>query len=224
MAAPCSHGRGPRRPHSDRTAAPCGGSPCPDENLAGARHPLTRALCADLRPEAGSRKGLSHGTARLVETRPAGIRDMIDKVLLEILACPETKEPVDLAEQELVDRISARVDQGDEPRGKSRGGEDRRGPDAGRPGSPVPDQGRDPNHANRRGKALGRQRAAGPALARSRVPSGSTLMSDRLAVRFGSSAASTPCSQARLWSPRHEADYRACSRTILSTGPHKPHG
>ena len=43
------------------------------------------------------------------------IRDgsMIDKELLAILACPETKEPVHLAEQELVDGINARIDKGE---------------------------------------------------------------------------------------------------------------
>ena len=38
---------------------------------------------------------------------------MIDKELLAILACPETKEPVHLAEQELVDGINARIDKGE---------------------------------------------------------------------------------------------------------------
>ena len=44
---------------------------------------------------------------------------MIDKELLEILACPETKEPVELADQELVDQINARIGQGEV---KNRGG------------------------------------------------------------------------------------------------------
>ena len=44
---------------------------------------------------------------------------MIDKELLEILACPETKEPVELADQELVDRVNARIEQGEV---KNRGG------------------------------------------------------------------------------------------------------
>ena len=34
---------------------------------------------------------------------------MIDKELLDILACPEDKTPVHLAEQELVDRINRRI-------------------------------------------------------------------------------------------------------------------
>ncbi len=38
---------------------------------------------------------------------------MIDKELLEILACPETKEPVHLADQALVDEVNARIDRGD---------------------------------------------------------------------------------------------------------------
>lgn len=45
---------------------------------------------------------------------------MIDKELLEILACPETKEPVELADQELIDRINARIGQGGV---KNRGGQ-----------------------------------------------------------------------------------------------------
>jgi len=38
---------------------------------------------------------------------------MIDKELLEILACPETKEPVHLADQALIDEINARIEQGE---------------------------------------------------------------------------------------------------------------
>ena len=38
---------------------------------------------------------------------------MIDKELLDILACPETKEPVRLAEQALVDDINARIERGE---------------------------------------------------------------------------------------------------------------
>jgi uncharacterized protein len=34
---------------------------------------------------------------------------MIDPQLLEILCCPETKEPVTLVEGELIDRINARI-------------------------------------------------------------------------------------------------------------------
>jgi len=45
--------------------------------------------------------------------------EMIDKELLEILACPETKEPVHLADQELVDQLNARIERGEI---KNRGG------------------------------------------------------------------------------------------------------
>ncbi len=45
---------------------------------------------------------------------------MIDQELLEILACPETKEPVALAESELVDRINTAIAAGQV---KNRGGE-----------------------------------------------------------------------------------------------------
>ena len=38
---------------------------------------------------------------------------MIDKELLEILACPETKEPVALADQALVDELNARIERGE---------------------------------------------------------------------------------------------------------------
>ena len=38
---------------------------------------------------------------------------MIDKELLEILACPETKEPVHMAEQALVDELNARIERGE---------------------------------------------------------------------------------------------------------------
>ena len=38
---------------------------------------------------------------------------MIDKELLDILACPETKEPVHLAEQALIDDINARIERGE---------------------------------------------------------------------------------------------------------------
>ena len=38
---------------------------------------------------------------------------MIDKELLEILACPETKEPVHLAEQSLVAELNARIERGE---------------------------------------------------------------------------------------------------------------
>jgi uncharacterized protein YbaR (Trm112 family) len=39
--------------------------------------------------------------------------EMIDKELLDILACPETKEPVHLAEQTLVDELNARIERGE---------------------------------------------------------------------------------------------------------------
>ena len=45
---------------------------------------------------------------------------MIDRELLEILACPETKEPVALAESELVDRINTAIAAGQM---KNRGGD-----------------------------------------------------------------------------------------------------
>ena len=38
---------------------------------------------------------------------------MIDKELLDILACPETKEPVHMAEQSLVDDVNARIERGE---------------------------------------------------------------------------------------------------------------
>ena len=38
---------------------------------------------------------------------------MIDKELLDILACPETKEPVHLAEQSLIDELNARIERGE---------------------------------------------------------------------------------------------------------------
>jgi uncharacterized protein YbaR (Trm112 family) len=38
---------------------------------------------------------------------------MIDKELLDILACPDTKEPVKLAEQSLVDELNARIERGE---------------------------------------------------------------------------------------------------------------
>ena len=45
---------------------------------------------------------------------------MIDKELLDILACPENKTPVKLAEQALVDEINGRIKKGEI---KNRGGE-----------------------------------------------------------------------------------------------------
>ena len=44
---------------------------------------------------------------------------MIDKELLDILACPDTKEPVKLAEQSLVDELNARIERSEV---KNRGG------------------------------------------------------------------------------------------------------
>jgi uncharacterized protein YbaR (Trm112 family) len=38
---------------------------------------------------------------------------MIDKELLDILACPETKEPVQLADQALIDQLNARIERGE---------------------------------------------------------------------------------------------------------------
>ncbi len=38
---------------------------------------------------------------------------MIDKELLEILACPETKEPIHVADQALVDEVNARIERGE---------------------------------------------------------------------------------------------------------------
>jgi len=38
---------------------------------------------------------------------------MIDKELLNILACPETKEPVALADQALIDDINRRIEKGE---------------------------------------------------------------------------------------------------------------
>jgi uncharacterized protein YbaR (Trm112 family) len=44
---------------------------------------------------------------------PPEIDPMLDKELLEILACPETKEPVELADAALVERLNARAASGD---------------------------------------------------------------------------------------------------------------
>ncbi|HJN30213.1 MAG TPA: Trm112 family protein [Candidatus Latescibacteria bacterium] len=38
---------------------------------------------------------------------------MIDNELLDILACPETKEPVKLAEQGLIDELNAKAERGE---------------------------------------------------------------------------------------------------------------
>ena len=45
---------------------------------------------------------------------------MIDRELLEILVCPETKEPVHLADADLLAQLNARIDQGT---AKKRGGQ-----------------------------------------------------------------------------------------------------
>ena len=45
---------------------------------------------------------------------------MLDKQLLEILACPENKEPVQLAENDLVEKINLAITAG---KLKNRGGE-----------------------------------------------------------------------------------------------------
>lgn len=45
---------------------------------------------------------------------------MIDEELLQILACPETKEPVHLAEKELVERVNGAIAGG---KLKNQGGE-----------------------------------------------------------------------------------------------------
>ena len=38
---------------------------------------------------------------------------MLDKELLDILACPETKEPVHLADQSVIEAVNARIEQGE---------------------------------------------------------------------------------------------------------------
>ena len=48
---------------------------------------------------------------------------MIDEELLEILACPETKEPVALAEEELIAALNSRIVRGEV---KNRGRQNRR--------------------------------------------------------------------------------------------------
>lgn len=45
---------------------------------------------------------------------------MIDEQLLEILCCPESKQPVSLVEGEMIDRINAKIEAGEL---KNRGGE-----------------------------------------------------------------------------------------------------
>ena len=47
-------------------------------------------------------------------------RIMIDKELLQILACPEDKTPVHMAEQTIIDQINGRIEKGEI---KNRGGE-----------------------------------------------------------------------------------------------------
>ena len=37
---------------------------------------------------------------------------MLDKELLDILACPETKEPVRLADRSVIDAVNDRIEQG----------------------------------------------------------------------------------------------------------------
>ncbi|MGD2070285.1 MAG: Trm112 family protein [Gemmatimonadota bacterium] len=44
---------------------------------------------------------------------------MVDRKLLEILVCPETKQPVHMADIELVDRLNAAIQRGEL---KNRGG------------------------------------------------------------------------------------------------------
>ena len=46
---------------------------------------------------------------------------MIDKELLDILACPDTKEPVYMAHQSVVDELNGRIERGEV---KNRGGKD----------------------------------------------------------------------------------------------------
>ena len=46
---------------------------------------------------------------------------MIDKELLDILACPETKEPVYMAHQSVVDELNGRIERGEV---KNRGGKE----------------------------------------------------------------------------------------------------
>ena len=45
---------------------------------------------------------------------------MIDKELLDILACPENKTPVKLVEQSVIDEINGRIEKGEV---KNRGGQ-----------------------------------------------------------------------------------------------------
>jgi uncharacterized protein len=69
--------------------------------------------------------GCIFGSNAASERTNARWADMIDKELLEILACPETKEPVRLADRELIDRLNARIARGEL---KNRGGKIVKGP------------------------------------------------------------------------------------------------
>jgi uncharacterized protein YbaR (Trm112 family) len=75
--------------------------------------------------------GVDHGLAQEQEEgvmtrargtggRAAETETMLDKELLEILACPETKEAVALASDDVVARLNARIEKGEL---KNRGGE-----------------------------------------------------------------------------------------------------
>jgi uncharacterized protein YbaR (Trm112 family) len=73
------------------------------------------SLAADwLRPERRAR------AQNPMDTHRKRQQDMIDKELLDILACPETKEPVRMADQALVDELNARIEKGEVT---NRGGE-----------------------------------------------------------------------------------------------------
>ena len=81
---------------------------------------------------------------------------MIDSELLEILCCPETKQPVTLLEGEAIDRVNEQIAAGGV---KNRGGQavegkDRRRALERRPQVSLPDPGRDPHHARRRSHPL----------------------------------------------------------------------
>ena len=78
---------------------------------------------------------------------------MIDKELLAILACPETKEPVALAEEELIAELNNRIARGEV---KNRAGKTIEGKIDGGAGArrwrvPLSDTGRNPHPAPRRG-------------------------------------------------------------------------
>ena len=78
---------------------------------------------------------------------------MIDKELLAILACPETKEPVALAEEELIAALNSRIARGEVKNraGKTVEGKTRRRPSARRWRVPLSDPRRNPHPAYRRG-------------------------------------------------------------------------